>query len=198
MGKCVCVHRHTHTSPNWPKLKKGRHKQSQEQALLFPWNQGQCSQWIWCGRSNSQFRILMSHFMTTARKWAKTSPSTLAIKNWYLHHANAPPHTSSITRDFFYRKQCPVVLNPSYSPDLGPCAFSLFPRLSMTSFWYNWRDRGRIADGAEHDFKDALKRGRSSGNGAYAQKGTTSQVIVASRVKVSFLPICRNSPGNYW
>jgi hypothetical protein len=31
----------------------------------------------------------------------------------------------------------------------------------------------------EHDFHDAFKNGMSSGNGAYAGKGTTSRVMVA-------------------
>jgi hypothetical protein len=30
----------------------------------------------------------------------------------------------------------------------------------------------------EHDFQVAFKHGRSTGNGAYAQKGTTSRVMV--------------------
>jgi hypothetical protein len=38
----------------------------------------------------------------------------------------------------------------------------------------------------EHDFQDAFQNGRSAGNGAYALKGTTSRVMVASRPKVSF------------
>jgi hypothetical protein len=38
----------------------------------------------------------------------------------------------------------------------------------------------------EHDFQDALKNGRSAGNGAYVRKGTMSRAIVASRSKVSF------------
>jgi hypothetical protein len=33
----------------------------------------------------------------------------------------------------------------------------------------------------EHDFQDAFKDGGSAGNGAYALKGTTSRVMVASR-----------------
>jgi hypothetical protein len=40
---------------------------------------------------------------------------------------------------------------------------------------------------AEHDFKEAFKNDRSSGNGAYAQKGNISRVMVASRPEVSFL-----------
>jgi hypothetical protein len=38
----------------------------------------------------------------------------------------------------------------------------------------------------EHDFQDEFKNGRSSGNGSYAQKGTTSRVMVASRPKIIF------------
>jgi hypothetical protein len=49
----------------------------------------------------------------------------------------------------------------------------------------------------EHDFQDAFKNGRSSGNGAYARKGTTSRAMVASRPKVSFRPDDINSSGNY-
>jgi hypothetical protein len=38
----------------------------------------------------------------------------------------------------------------------------------------------------EHDFQDAFKTGRSSGNGAHERKGTTSRVMLARRSKVSF------------
>jgi hypothetical protein len=38
----------------------------------------------------------------------------------------------------------------------------------------------------EHDFQDAFKNGRSTGNGIYVWKVTTSRVMVASRPKVNF------------
>jgi hypothetical protein len=38
----------------------------------------------------------------------------------------------------------------------------------------------------EHDFQDAFKHGRRARNGAYARKGTTSRVTVASRLKINF------------
>jgi hypothetical protein len=38
----------------------------------------------------------------------------------------------------------------------------------------------------EHNFQDEFKNGRSTGNGAYVRKGTTSRVMVASMTKVSF------------
>jgi hypothetical protein len=40
----------------------------------------------------------------------------------------------------------------------------------------------------EHGFQDALKNGTSSGNSAYARKGTTLRVLVASRPEVSSSP----------
>jgi hypothetical protein len=49
----------------------------------------------------------------------------------------------------------------------------------------------------EHDFQDALKNGRSAGNSAYAQKGTTLRVMLASRPKVSFCQVGSTSPGSY-
>jgi hypothetical protein len=36
----------------------------------------------------------------------------------------------------------------------------------------------------EHDFQDAFKNGRNIGNSAHVWKGTTSRVMVASRLKV--------------
>jgi hypothetical protein len=49
----------------------------------------------------------------------------------------------------------------------------------------------------EHNFQDAFKNGRSTGNSAYAWKGTTLRVIVASTSNVSFWPYVSTSPGNY-
>jgi hypothetical protein len=57
----------------------------------------------------------------------------------------------------------------------------------------------------EHDFQDAFKIDRNSGNVAYTRKGATSRVIVVSRPKVSFRPDdstnARNMDGSlclYW
>jgi hypothetical protein len=49
----------------------------------------------------------------------------------------------------------------------------------------------------EDDFQEAIKNGRSSGNGAYVRMGNTSRVMVASRSKVSSRPDISTSPGNY-
>jgi hypothetical protein len=49
----------------------------------------------------------------------------------------------------------------------------------------------------EHDFQDAFKNGKSSGDGAYALKGSTSGVMVARRPRVGFGRDGSTSPGNY-
>jgi histone-lysine N-methyltransferase SETMAR len=52
-------------------------------------------------------------------------------KNWLLHQDNTPSHTSFFTREFLTKNNMTVVLHASYSPDLAPCDFSLFPRLKI-------------------------------------------------------------------
>jgi hypothetical protein len=49
----------------------------------------------------------------------------------------------------------------------------------------------------ECDFQDEFKKGRRVENSAYALKGTTLKVKVASRPKVNFWPDGSTSPGNY-
>jgi hypothetical protein len=49
----------------------------------------------------------------------------------------------------------------------------------------------------EQDLQDALKKGRSTGNGSYMQKWNTWRVMEANRPKVRFWPDGSTSPGNY-
>jgi histone-lysine N-methyltransferase SETMAR len=49
-----------------------------------------------------------------------------------LHHDNARPHCSAQTQDAVTSLKFTVVLHPSYSPDLAPSDFWLFPKLKET------------------------------------------------------------------
>ncbi|PNF22841.1 hypothetical protein B7P43_G02159 [Cryptotermes secundus] len=42
---------------------------------------------------------------------------------WFLHHGNAPSHTSLVVQQFLAEKNIPVITQPPYSPDLAPIDF---------------------------------------------------------------------------
>ena len=50
--------------------------------------------------------------------------------SWFLHHDNAPSYTALILPDHFVKNSTHIVPQPPYSPDLTPCDFWLFPKLS--------------------------------------------------------------------
>ena len=50
-------------------------------------------------------------------------------KSWLLYHDNAPAHNALRMRFFFAKNDITVLDHPTYSPDLVPCAFFLFPKL---------------------------------------------------------------------
>ena len=52
-----------------------------------------------------------------------------AIGDWQLHHNNAPAHTLPLRQRFLENHQITQVTQPSYSPDLAPGNFWLFPKL---------------------------------------------------------------------
>jgi len=48
---------------------------------------------------------------------------------WFLHHDNAPSHTSFAVREFLAPHNITTLPHPPYSPDLAPCDFFLFPKI---------------------------------------------------------------------
>jgi transposase len=51
--------------------------------------------------------------------------------NWFLHHDNAPAHTSLVVLQFLVSKNTTVVPPHPCSPDLAPCDFFLFPKMKL-------------------------------------------------------------------
>ncbi|UYV63527.1 hypothetical protein LAZ67_2004517 [Cordylochernes scorpioides] len=52
------------------------------------------------------------------------------VKNWIIHHDNAPPHTATSVLTYL-AKHGIQIQQPPYSPDLAPNDFFLFPKLKM-------------------------------------------------------------------
>jgi transposase len=53
-------------------------------------------------------------------------------KKWMLHHDNAPAHASLLIREFLFKNETTVVLQPPYSSDLASADLFLFPKLIST------------------------------------------------------------------
>ncbi len=49
--------------------------------------------------------------------------------SWILHQDHAPAHASLLVRQFLSRNVMTVANHHSYSPDLAPCDFFLFPKV---------------------------------------------------------------------
>ena len=59
----------------------------------------------------------------------KKRPESWKNNSWLSHHDNAPAHSSLLVRNFLAKNNTFIMPQPSYSPDLAPCDFFLFPRL---------------------------------------------------------------------
>ena len=66
------------------------------------------------------------------RKWKEFYNKKRPSKGWsgvHLLHDNASFHKCEVVKSFFASEKVKVLNHPSYSPDLSPCDFFLFPRL---------------------------------------------------------------------
>jgi hypothetical protein len=80
-----------------------------------------------------------------------------------------------------------VVLHPPYFYPYPRLKIKLKGRYTDTTEVIEAESQTVLNTLAEHDFQDALKKGRNVGNGEYTRKGTTSRVMLASRPKASFV-----------
>jgi hypothetical protein len=115
----------------------------------------------------------------------KLHPEVRRQKNWLLHYGNALSHFL-FYRGIFGRKQHSCYAPPTLLFSVSPiedktedCHFDAIEVIEAEL-------QAVLNTLTDHNFQDAFKNGRSSGNGAYAHKRTTSRVMVASRPKVSF------------
>ena len=76
---------------------------------------------------NQQFYLVV---LRRLRENVRRKPPELwRSGDWFLHHDNAPTHTAvSVTR-YLASLGWTFVPQPSYTPDLAPCDFFLFPKL---------------------------------------------------------------------
>jgi len=58
-------------------------------------------------------------------------PKLWQEQTWLLHHDKAPSHTTVLTQHFLAKNNMVVIPHSTYSPDLAPCDFFLFPKIKL-------------------------------------------------------------------
>jgi hypothetical protein len=76
------------------------------------------------------YREVLERLKRVHRVWPEIGDT------WMLHYDNAPCHTAISVNEFLAKKVISMVPRPTYSPDLIPCDFFLFPKLK-----FNLKDR---------------------------------------------------------
>ena len=57
-------------------------------------------------------------------------PALFKSGQWHFHQDSTPVHNSILVTDYLTKMGIQTVLQPPYSPDLAPCDFCLFPKLT--------------------------------------------------------------------
>ena len=77
-------------------------------------------------------KINGDYIIEVLRKFLRILPRKrplLAEEGWLLHCDNAPVHTATSVKTFLARRRVEILPHPSYSPDLAPANFWLFPKV---------------------------------------------------------------------
>jgi hypothetical protein len=94
-----------------------------------------------------QGRTMKQHYyleiLTRLREAVRRRRPELWPDAWILHHDNALAHDALAVREFWAKTSIMKLDHPSYSPDLAPCDFWLFPKLKTTLKGHRFSD---IAD----------------------------------------------------
>ena len=85
--------------------------------------------WVPTGQTiNKEYcvEVLREFRMRSRRK----KPALFKSGQWHFHQDNAPVHNSILVTDYLTKMGINTVPHPPYRPDLAPCDFWLFPKLS--------------------------------------------------------------------
>ena len=91
-----------------------------------------------CGRSKEvntpelncqRVRVRVGGYYVDVLREFRKRPALLKSYQWHFHQDNAPVHNSILVTDYLTKLGIKTVAQPTYSPDLTPCDFWLFPKL---------------------------------------------------------------------
>ena len=82
--------------------------------------------------SNEQLQQELEYTLREFRKrFGRKRPALFKSGQWHFHQENAPVHNSILVKDYLTKMGIKTVPQPPYSPDLAPCDFCLFSKLSL-------------------------------------------------------------------
>ena len=61
-------------------------------------------------------------------------PALFKSGRWHFHQDNTPVHNSILVTDYLTKMGIKTVPHRSYSPDVAPCDFWLFPKLTVCCY----------------------------------------------------------------
>ena len=65
-----------------------------------------------------------------SKRFRRRKPALFKYGQWHFHMDNAPVHNSILVTVYLTKMGIKTVAQPPYSPDLAPCDFWLFPKLT--------------------------------------------------------------------
>jgi len=72
------------------------------------------------------YKGVMERFLNRIRR---VRPGMCESGDWFLFHDNAPSHNTTIVKQFLAQLKVTVLDHSSYSPDLEPADYFLFPKV---------------------------------------------------------------------
>ena len=68
------------------------------------------------------------------KRFRRKRPTLLKSGQWHFHQDSTPVHNSILVTDYLSKMGIKTVLQPSYSPELSPFNFWLFPKLTVCRY----------------------------------------------------------------
>ena len=82
--------------------------------------------WVPTGQTLNKEYYVLREFR---KRFCRKRPVLFKSGQWHFHQDNSPVRNSILVTDYLTKMGIKTVPHPSYSPDLAPCDFSLFPNI---------------------------------------------------------------------
>ena len=114
-----------------PRAKKTRQSKSTHKLLMIPFfdNTGIIyMHWV-PTRDTVNKEYYVEVLREFRKRFRRKRPALFKSGQWHFHEENVPVLNSILITDYLTKMGIKTVPQPSYSPDLAPCDFCLFPKL---------------------------------------------------------------------